>query len=67
MPDTPVAALVPDMPARRRDAMRDAVASARIEGMRVSDDARAIMELYTQGHITETEMVEQVSQLHGRR
>lgn len=67
MPDTPVTALVPDIVARRRDAMRDAVASARIEGVRVSDDARTIMKLYTQGHITETEMVEQVSQLHGKR
>ena len=45
--------------------MRDAVASARIEGMRVSDGAQAIMDLYAQGRITETDMVEQVSRLHG--
>lgn len=65
MPDTPIAALVPDSAAQHRDAMRDAIASARIEGMRVSDEAQAIMELYTQGRITEAEMVKQVSRLHG--
>lgn len=67
MPDTPISDVMPDMIARRHGAMRDAVASARIEGMRVSREAQAIMDLYTQGQISESEMVEQVSQLHGKR
>lgn len=65
MPDTVTTSLVPEETASRRDAVRAAVASARIEGARVSDGAQAIMELYAQGRITEEEMVARVDRLHG--
>ncbi len=51
----------------RQDATRDAIASARLEGLEVSAEAREIMELYSYGRITEAEVIERIRQLHLRR
>lgn len=63
MPDTGLAQLPAAEVAARRDAMRDAIASARIEGVDVTPAARAIMELHNQGLITDDEMIRRVGQL----
>ena len=58
LPETEIAA--------RRQAMRDAIASARIEGGTVSDEARAIMELHNLGHIDDDEMMRRIRLRHVR-
>lgn len=48
----------------RRDAMRTAVASARIEGVGIPPEAVAIMELHNEGRIDGEEMMRRLCQLH---
>ncbi len=64
MPDTVVSRLTEKEVAARRDATRDAVASARIEGMAVSAAARALMDLHDAGQISDAELIAAVRQLH---
>lgn len=52
--------------AARRDAMRDAIASARIEGGVIGPEARAIMELYCTGMIDADEMADRIRRRHVR-
>lgn len=63
MPDTVTTTLTPEETASRRDAVRAAMASARIGRAPVSDGAQTIMELYVQGHISEEEMIVRVDRL----
>lgn len=68
MPDTPIAPLVPDTVARRRDAVRDAVASVRIEGGRVDDVALQVLGRWAEGTLSdETMMAEILKPYAGRR
>ena len=67
MPDTVAVSLPAEEVAARRDAMRDAIASARIEGAEVSPGARSLMELYAQGCIGEEEMIARIRQLPAGR
>lgn len=48
----------------RRDAMRDAVASARIEGVSIPPEAIAIMEMHNEGRIDGEEMIRLLCDLH---
>ncbi len=67
MPSSVAPSLSGDEIKARQDAARDAIASARLEGLEVSAEAREIMELYSYGRITEAEVIERIRQLHLRR
>ena len=64
MPDVVAQGLTAEEIANRREAMRDAIASARIEGLAVSDGARAVMDLHAQGRIGADEMIARIRRLH---
>ena len=67
MVDAVAPGLSPEEVAARREATRDAIASARIEGLEVSAGARVLMDLYNQGQIGEQELIARIRQLHVRR
>ena len=68
MPDIPVAILVPDKVARRRDAVRDAVASVRIEGGRVDDSALQVFDRWAEGVLSDEMMMAEILKPYdGRR
>ena len=62
--DAVAPSLSPREIAARREATRDAIASARIEGLEVSAGARVLMDLYDQGQIGEEELIARIRQLH---
>ena len=64
MPDTAALGLPMEEIAARRGATRDAISSARIEGLEVSDEARALMELHDQGQISAGDMIARIHALH---
>lgn len=64
MPDTIVHSLSAEEVVARREATRDAIASARIEGVEVSAGTRALLELHDQGQIGEEELIARIRQLH---
>ena len=67
MVDTVAPSLSPEEIAARREATRNAIASARIEGLEVSAGAWALMNLYNQGQIGQEELIARILQLHVRR
>jgi hypothetical protein len=67
MPDIAETRLSPDEIRTRRAAMRDAVASARIEGAEVSPAAQSIMEMHNRGEITDEEMIIRIRELHAAK
>jgi len=52
--------------AARREATRDAIASARIEGVAVSAAARSLMDLHDAGQINDATLIAAVRQLHAK-
>ena len=50
---------------RRQSAVRDAVASARIEGGEVGSDAHALLDQWAAGQIDQEGMIRQIKALHG--
>lgn len=50
---------------KRIDATRDAVASAAIEGIKVEDKTRLLLEQFTSGAIGEDELIEQGLKMYG--
>lgn len=70
MPDVPIpafTAFTAEELAARRTLTRDAVASARIEGLIVSDGARELLDQYDQGRLAEEEVIARIHQLHAAR
>ena len=67
MPDIVETRLSPDEMGICREAMRAAVASARIEGAEVSPAARSIMEMHNRGEITDEEMIFRIRELHAAK
>jgi len=63
MSDTRLAELPAAEVAARWDAMRDAMASARIEGVNIPPEARAIMELHDLRRIGDEEMMRRFCEL----
>lgn len=64
MADTLALGLTIEEIATRREATRDAIASARIEGQEVSAEAQAILDLADEGRIGEDEVIARILQLH---
>ena len=60
MPDTIVSKLTREEVAARRSHMHSAIASARMEGIEIDADARAIMELHNVGEIGDEEMMDRL-------
>lgn len=58
------AAISLDERQRRQDAMREGIASARIEGGSVGPGTEAIMQEWAQGLITEDRAIERIKALH---
>lgn len=67
MPDVPIPAFTAEELAVRRALTRDAIASARIEGLIVSDGARNLLDQYDQGRLAEEEVIARIRQLHAAR
>lgn len=64
MPETVVPPLTEQEIAARRDATRNAIASARIEGLAVSATARSLMDLPDAGQIGGAELIAVVRRLY---
>ena len=52
---------------KRQDAMRQAVASVRLEGLEPSDEALSIFQRYAEGELTREEMGAEIDALHDRK